>query len=150
MLIPVVDSGDYVSTLDSHYYDGPGKPITDLIRKYSPDVYVEFHSYMREHFGMLTGTDRINQTGVPAYSVLERGVLLGSVSPNIRLNFPSKALCLSFEMEKANPISGQFALDMLDCVKECGDRDGFICVLRQKYPRQAQKAMDDYRAFYGL
>lgn len=150
MLVPMIDSGEYISTLDSRYYTVPGKPITELIETYQPEVYVEFHSYNRENFDQLTGMDRINQTGVPAYSHLEKGVLLGSVSPNVRLSFPPEALCLSFEMEKGNPQSGQFALDMLESVKECSDGDGFINYLQKKYPRQAQKALEDYRKFYGL
>jgi hypothetical protein len=150
MLVPVVDRGDYLSTLDPAYYDGPGAAIPSLIRKYRPEAYVEFHSYMAENFGKLTGRDRMEKTGVPAYSVLEKGVLLGSVSPNIRQSFPSGALCLSFEMEKGNSLSGNFALRMLEAVKECRGRDDFISFLRKRYPRQAQKALEDYRAFYGV
>lgn len=150
MLVPTINTGDYISTLDSRYYDGPGAPIIELIREYHPDVYVEFHSYNRENMGLLTGTDRIDQMGVPAYSVLEEGVLLGSVSPHIRLRFPHDALCLSFEMQKGNVLSGEFALKMLQVVKECSDRDGFIHFLKKRYPCQARKALKDYRTFYGL
>ncbi len=150
MLVPIVDREDYISTLDSRYYNDPGKLITELIETYQPEVYVEFHSYNKENFNHLTGVDRINQIGVPAYSSLEKGVLLGSVSPNIRLSFPPDALCLSFEMKKGNSQSGQFAIDMLKSVKECSGRDNFIHFLQKKYPLQAQKALDDYRMFYGL
>ncbi|MBP2029162.1 hypothetical protein J2755_000082 [Methanohalophilus levihalophilus] len=106
MLVPLINKERYVSTLDSRYYGGPGRHIAELIDTYNPEVYVEFHSYRKENFDHLTGMDRINHTGVPAYSVLEQGVLVGSVSPNIRLSFPPEALCLSFEMEKGNPESG--------------------------------------------
>ena len=150
ILVPIVDREDYISTLDSRYYDGPGKLIAELIETYNPEVYVEFHSYMKESFEHLTGMDRIDHIGVPAYSVLEKAVLVGSVSPHIRLSFPPDALCLSFEMEKGNSQSGEFALEMLNSVKECSDRDEFIAFMMKKYPKQAQKAMEDYRKFYGL
>lgn len=149
-LIPLVSREKYVSTLDPRYYPGIGKPILEAVEKLEPEIYIEFHSYAGENFEKLAGKNRIDRTGVPAYSVLKAGVLLGSVSPHIRRKcFPKEALCLSFEVEKGNLESREFASLMLEKIKEIGSRDEFIACLRKEFPEQAKKAVEDYRRFYG-
>ena len=149
-LIPLVSREKYISTLDPRYYPGMGKPIVEAVEKLEPEIYIELHSYGRENFKKLAGKDRIDRAGVPAYSVLEAGVLLGSVSPHIRRKyFPKEALCLSFEIEKDNLTSREFASLMVEKIKEIGSRDEFITCLRKEFPEQAEKAVEDYRRFYG-
>lgn len=149
--IPVVNSGEYVSTLNKNYYKHQGKMIIDSIIKYQPDIYVELHSYSGENLTNLTDKNRINRIGVPGYSKLDNSVLLGSVAPYIRRNYFSKeALCLSFEIKKSDEKSREFAAKMVNIVKECRSRDEFVVFLKHKYPEQAQKAIENYKKFYGL
>jgi hypothetical protein len=149
-LIPLVNSGKYISTLEANYYPETGKKIIDAIEKLKPEIYVELHSYARENIEKLAGMDRLERIGVPPYSVLKEGVLLGSVSPWIRKKyFPKEALCLSFEIQKGNIRSRKFTALMLDILKETQSKDEFIEYMKKEFPLQAKKAIYDYRRFYG-
>lgn len=125
-LIPLVKRGKYISTLDPDYYPpGMGKGILEAVESLKPQIYIELHSYSGENFEKLSGRDRMDRIGVPAYSVLKEGVLLGSVSPWIRKKyFPKEALCLSFEIQKENFRSGEFVAGILEVLKEAESRDG--------------------------
>jgi len=150
-VIPMVDRGEYISTLNGHYYTGVGSRIIDAIDRLRPCIYVELHSYAAKNLARLTDDDRINKTGVPAYIELKNGVLLGSVAPYIRLGyFPVDALCISFEVQKSREQSKKFAAELLDIVKECGSRDEFVTYLVKSFPQQAKKAIENYKNFYGL
>jgi len=149
-VIPLVSRGEYISTLDPAYYPVMGTDILKAVEALNPEVYIELHSYSGENFEKLAGRDRLERIGVPAYSVLNAGVLLGSVSPWIRRKyFPKEALCLSFEIQKGNPLSREFVAGILDVLKETGSRDEFIEYLKKEFPEQARKAIEDYRRFYG-
>ena len=150
-VIPIVDDGEYVSTLDEHYYAKIGCSIIDAVESLHPDIYVELHSYSADNFAKLTDNERINKTGVPAYIELKDGVLLGSVAPYIRLkHFQIDSLCLSFEIQRDSERSIHFAAEILDVVKNCVKRDDFIEYLENKFPLQAKKAIENYKRFYGL
>ncbi|MDQ1274638.1 MAG: hypothetical protein QG610_210 [Euryarchaeota archaeon] len=149
-LIPLVRKGEYTSTLDPAYYPVIGKSILEAIETLNPEIYIELHSYSRENLEKLAGKGRLEKIGVPAYSILKEGVLLGSVSPWIRKRyFPKEALCLSFEIQKKNPKSREFAACVLEILKETESRDEFIKYLQKEFPEQARKAIEDYRRFYG-
>lgn len=149
-LIPLVQRGEYTSTLDPAYYPVMGKSILEAIEALNPEIYIELHSYSRENLEKLAGRDRLERIGVPAYSVLKAGVLLGSVSPQVRKKyFPKEALCLSFEIQKESPESREFVECILEVLKETGSRDEFIEYLKNEFPEQARKAIEDYRRFYG-
>lgn len=149
-LIPIVRKGEYTSTLDPAYYPVMGKIILDAIGTLNPEIYIELHSYSRGNLEKLAGRDRLERIGVPAYSILKEGVLLGSVSPWIRKKyFPKEALCLSFEIQKGNPESRKFTSSMLEILKDAESRDEFIEYLKKEFPEQARKAVEDYRRFYG-
>lgn len=149
-LLTLVSKGEYISTLDSHYYPGPGKTLFEAIERLRPDIYIELHSYSKENFEKLAGKDRIRKIGVPAFSVLKEGVLIGSVSPHIRWKyFPKEALCLSFEVEKGNPASKELVSRFVKLIGEMESRDEFIEYLKEEFPEQAKKAIEDYRHFYG-
>lgn len=149
-LIPIVDCGKYISTLNPEYYPRIGKKIIKAIEELKPDIYIELHSYFSENLEKLAGKDRLELIGVPAYSILKDGVLLGSVSPWIRRKyFPKEALCLSFELQKGSMESKKFAVCMLEVLKEIQSRDEFIEYMKKEFPAQAKKAMEDYLRFYG-
>ena len=149
-LIPLVRRGEYTSTLDPAYYPVMGKSILEAIETLNPEIYIELHSYSRENLEKLAGKDRMERIGVPAYSILKAGVLLGSVSPWVRKRyFPKEALCLSFEIQKRNPESREFAASMINVLKDTESRDEFIEYMKKEFPEQAKKAIEDYRRFYG-
>ena len=140
-----MDNNKYVSTLDEQYYTTVGSRIIDAVDRLHPNIYVELHSYSADNLAKLTDSERINKTGVPAYSELKDGMLLGSVAPYIRLkHFPMDALCLSFEIQKDSERSMHFAAEMLDVVKNCVKRDDFIEYLEERYPLQAKRAIENY------
>ncbi|WP_370572180.1 DUF2119 domain-containing protein [Methanomethylovorans sp.] len=150
-IIPVVCKEKYVSTLQGHYYRTLGKPILKAVEELRPGIYIEFHSYSKQNQKLLTGTERIHTAGVPAYSQLDNDVLLGSVSPVIRREyFPVEVLCLSFEIQKDNPLSKEYGFKIARKMKECLSRDHFIEQLKTRYPAQTTKVIEDYRNFYGL
>ncbi|MGP8319373.1 MAG: DUF2119 domain-containing protein [Methanosarcinaceae archaeon] len=150
-VIPIVDNGEYVSTLDDRYYTSVGSKIVDAVKRLHPNIYVELHSYAVNNLAKLTDEERINKTGVPAYIELEDGVLIGSVPPYIRLkHFSIDALCLSFEIQKNSARSKYFAVGMLDVVKKCVSRDEFVKYLEDRFPLQAKIAIENYKRFYGL
>lgn len=149
-LIPLVDCGNYISTLNPDYYPGIGKKIVRAIEELKPEIYVELHSYSSKNLEKLAGKNRLELIGVPAYSVLKEGVLLGSVSPWIRRKyFPKESLCLSFELRKGSEESREFAASMLEILKEIQSMDEFIEYMKKEFPVQAKKAMEDYQRFYG-
>lgn len=149
-VIPLVDREKYISTLNPGYYSGTGKKILKAIEELKPEIYIELHSYSSENVEKLAGKNRLELVGVPAYSILKEGVLLGSVSPWVRKKYFSKeALCLSFELQKGNVKSRKFTARMLEILKETQTRDEFIEYMKKEFPAQAKKAIEDYRRFYG-
>jgi hypothetical protein len=149
-LIPLVDCGKYISTLNPDYYTGTGKKIIKAIEELKPEIYVELHSYSSKNLEKLAGKNRLELIGVPAYSILKEGVLLGSVSPWVRRKyFPKESLCLSFELRKGSVESRKFTACMLEILKEIQSLDEFIEYMKKEFPVQAKKAMEDYQRFYG-
>lgn len=149
-LIPFVHAHPYISTLDDSYFTGPGLPIIRAIEELKPDIYLELHSYSAKNLLALTGPDRLEHAGVPAFSRLDHDVLLGSVGPLIRRKyFPARALCLTFEIQKANEASKRHARELVNFVGGCTGRDEFISFMFRRYPLQAGNVIRDYRNFYG-
>ncbi|MDY0387288.1 MAG: DUF2119 domain-containing protein [Methanolobus sp.] len=150
-VIPLVSKGNYISTLDDRYFTEIGMPVIEAVEKLKPEVYIEIHSYSAENLGKLTAAQRLGRIGVPAFSRLDHDVLLGSVAPYIRRKyFPSDALCLTFEIQKGNAISKQYATSIINRMKEFTSRDEFLSCMLKRYPKQARKAIEDYKNFYGL
>ena len=150
-VIPVVSTGDYVSTLDDTYFTTTGQSIIEAVEELHPDIYIELHSYSANNLSALTEPDRLKRVGVPAFSRLEHDVLLGSVGPFIRRKyFTAQALCLTFEIQKNNTLSKKHATEIIDVVKECTSKEDFIRFMFKRYPKQAENVIRDYRNFYGL
>ena len=150
-IIPVVSKGNYISTLDDNYFTEMGQVIIDAVKELKPEVYIELHSYSAKNLEKLTEPDRLKHVGVPAFSRLDHDVLLGSVAPSIRKKyFPQEALCLTFEIQKENALSKQYASKVINRMKEFTSRDEFLRCMLNRYPKQARIAIEDYRNFYGL
>lgn len=151
IIMSVIVKNQYISTLDNTYYSTLGSPIIKTIKELCPSIYVEFHSYSKKNKDSLTDTDRIEKKGVPAFSELNYDVLMGSVSPIIRKElFTCNDLCLSFEIQKDNPLSKKYTKKLAVKLKECLSKDQFIIQFSLKYPQQSKKVIEDYRNFYGL
>ncbi|MEZ5333870.1 MAG: DUF2119 domain-containing protein [Methanolobus sp.] len=150
-VIPLVNRGNYVSTLDDSYFTDIGTSIIKAVEELNPEVYIEIHSYSAENLEKLTGAERLQRIGVPAFSRLDHDVLLGSVAPYIRRTyFPQDALCLTFEIQKGNALSKEYATRIINRMKEFTSRDEFLHCMLEKYPKQARKAIEDYKNFYDL
>jgi len=94
------DKSQYVSTIDRHYYNTElGKKIVSIIRNLKPEMYVELHCYNSNSFEKLTDLNRKERTGVPPLIHLEKGVLIGSISPFIRTSlFDEWDVCITLEI----------------------------------------------------
>ncbi|WP_319508035.1 DUF2119 domain-containing protein [uncultured Methanolobus sp.] len=150
-VIPLVNKGNYISTLDDNYFTDIGTPIIEAVEELRPEIYIEIHSYSAENLIKLTEPERLDRIGVPAFSRLDHDVLLGSVAPYIRRKyFPQDALCLTFEIQKGNALSRQYAAKIIDQMKEFLSKEDFLKCMLKRYPKQAKKAIEDYRSFYGL
>ena len=150
-VIPLVSKGNYISTLDDSYFTEVGTTIVEAVEELIPEVYIEIHSYSAVNLGKLTGAERLERIGVPAFSRLDHDVLLGSVAPYIRKKyFPQDALCLTFEIQKGNTLSKEYATKIINRMKEFTSRDEFLSCMVKRYPKQARKAIEDYKSFYGL
>lgn len=150
-VIPLVNKENYISTLDDNYFTDLGKEIITAIEELKPEVYIELHSYSADNKDKLTDPERINKIGVPAFSLLDNDVLLGSVAPYIRRKyFPIDALCLTFEIQKENMDSKEYAARFMHRMKECTSKDDFIEFMLKRYPKQARKAIENFKKFYGI
>ncbi len=151
LVIPKVSGREYMSTLDKDYYNAYAPQLLDVIRTYRPQIYLELHSYSSKNFSDLTDKNRLEQEGVPAYIEIESGILMGSVSPHIRVDYFSPYdLCISFEVPK-HPSEG--AIRVIDrlivVVKECESRSDFVEYMKNHYPMQTSAAIKNYLRFYG-
>ncbi|MDF1557906.1 MAG: DUF2119 domain-containing protein [ANME-2 cluster archaeon] len=151
LLMPKVSDNEYLSTLDRDYYTTYAPHLLRAIETYNPTIYLELHSYSKESYAALTGDGRFERYGVPAYIDIEAGILMGSVSPRIRKDFfTPNDLCVSFEMPKGpNEQSLSVICSLLDVVKECWSRQGFVAYMSRHYPQQTAVAVKNYLRFYG-
>jgi len=151
LVISKVSDREYLSTLDKDYYTKYAPLLLDAIRTYRPQIYLELHSYSSKNFAVLTDKSRLEQEGVPAYIKIESGILMGSVSPHIRVDYFSPYdLCISFEMPK-HPSEGSIRVidRLVGVVKECESRSDFVEYMKKHYPRQTSAAIKNYLRFYG-
>jgi len=151
LVIPKVSGREYMSTLDKDYYTKYAHLLLDTIRINKPQIYLELHSYSSKNFTVLTDKSRLEQEGVPAYIEIESGILMGSVSPYIRVDYFSPYdLCISFEMPKHPSEESLRVIDRLvGVVKECESRNDFVEYMKKHYPKQTSAAIKNYLRFYG-
>ena len=129
----------YVSTIDRHYYNTEiGKKIVSIIRDLKPEMYVELHCYNSNSFEKLTDLNRKDRTGVPPLIHLEKGVLIGSISPYIRTSlFDEWDVCITLEIP-CNP--EKEALDVylkvIKAVTSSKDKHELLDKLRIDYSKQ--------------
>ncbi|MEN4006839.1 MAG: DUF2119 domain-containing protein [Methanobacteriaceae archaeon] len=137
------DESAYISTLDRHYYSSKiGMKIVSIIRDLKPEMYVELHCYNSNSFEKLTDLNRKEQTGVPPLIHLEKGVLIGSISPYIRTSlFKEWDVCITFEIPcKPAKESMDVYLKVIKAVAGSNDKHELLDKLRADYPKQVETA----------
>jgi hypothetical protein len=142
----------YISTLDPLYYQSKvGHEILYLINYYKPDIYIEPHCYHNESYNKLIEPDRIKRAGVPPLIELECGVLIGSVSPQIRTTlFKREDVCITLEMPcSPSEKSLSIYINFLKMAAGSRNRSELEARLNQLYPEQIKRARRYAREFFG-
>jgi hypothetical protein len=146
------DDTAYLSTLKREYYDTEiGKEILYLIDYYRPQVYIELHCYKKVNYVNLTKPDRCSEQGVPPLIELEKGVLIGSVSPYIRTTlFERNDICMTLEMPcQAEHGSLQVYKDVLKIIAGSNSREELEVKMKNFYPEQVDTARRYAQEFFG-
>jgi hypothetical protein len=166
LIIYNCDQSEYMSTLDSRYYDSKmGKEILRLINHYQPEMYIEAHCYHPKNYQKLTDLRRKEKAGVPPLIELEKGVLIGSVSPHIRKSlFKREDVCLTLEMPCLHQIeeceilenscpspeeSLEIYLNLLKALAGSNNRLDLEKKISGRYPMQVKIARRYAREFFG-
>lgn len=164
LIIYNCDTSKYISTLDKRYYHTPiGREIIRLINYYKPQVYVEPHCYRKENYEALTDLKRQKKIGVPPLIELDKGVLIGSISPHIRTTlFKREDVCLTLEMPCVNDkdcFNPEFShdqeaslnlyVDVLKKIAQSQTREDLEMKMSKKYPLQVKRARKYAHEFFG-
>lgn len=137
------EESPYISTLDRHYYTSDrGNEIVSIIRDLKPEMYVELHCYNSNSFEKLTDLNRKERTGVPPLIHLERGILIGSISPYIRTSlFDEWDVCITLEVPCS---ASKDAMDVynkiINAVASSKNKHELLDKLRKDYPEQIETA----------
>ncbi|HII83622.1 MAG TPA: DUF2119 domain-containing protein [Methanobacterium subterraneum] len=146
------DESPYLSTLNPLYYKSElGKEVLYLINYYKPQVYVEAHCYKQESYHKLIDPLRRTEEGVPPLIELEKGVLIGSASPNIRTTlFKRDDVCITLEMP-CNPSKDSLDVyvKVLRILAASSNRDDLEKRMKEIYPSQLETARNYAREFFG-
>ena len=152
LVIHNCDVSLYRSTLDPLYYESKvGKEVLYLINYYKPQMYVEAHCYKKESYNKLTSPVRWIQEGVPPLIELDKGVLIGSASPNIRTTlFTRNDVCITLEMP-CNPSYDSLDVygNILRILAGSNSRDEVEKKMKTIYPSQVETARRYAREFFG-
>ena len=146
------DKSPYISTLDRHYYGSErGKKIVSIIRSLKPEMYVELHCYNSNSFEKLTDLNRKERTGVPPLIHLEKGVLIGSISPYIRTSlFKEWDVCITLEIPcKYSKKAFDVYLKVMKAVAGSKDKYELLDKVRVDYPEQVEIAAKYAIELYG-
>ncbi|HTX60787.1 MAG TPA: DUF2119 domain-containing protein [Methanobacterium sp.] len=146
------DKSKYISTLNPLYYDSDtGKEVLYLINHYKPDMYIELHCYKPENFYDLTNLDRKKKTGVPPLIELEKGVLIGSVSPIIRTTvFKKEDICITLELPCTAPEESLVVYNnFLRILAGAKSRDDLERKTRKIYPEQVETSQKYAHEIFG-
>ncbi|AXV37937.1 MAG: DUF2119 domain-containing protein [Methanobacteriaceae archaeon] len=152
LLIYNCDESPYISTLDEGYYDSKiGKEILSLIKTYKPKIYVEPHCYKSSNYEKLTDKNRKEKVGVPPLIELKWGVLIGSVSPFVRLNcFKREDVCITLEVPcKPSPKALNLYTQVLKIVAGSKNRKEIEDKLKGEFPSQIKTARKYAIEFFG-
>jgi hypothetical protein len=140
----------YISTLNKAYYNSEtGKNILAIIKEYEPQIYLELHCYKNTSYDDLTHPHRRHKSGVPPLIELEEEVLIGSISPLIRIGFFHK-YDFSFILEMpCNPSKRtlEVYVEIMDMVAASRNRFEILEKLEARYPSAVKKARKYFLEF---
>ena len=137
-----------MSVLREEYYRmEAGRRLLSLVRFLHPRFYFEIHSYGMHALSRLTSAKRFEIEGVPPFVELERGILIGSISPILRKEFRRDAFCLTVEIPKWRGVKERVLAILRACLA-AESRDALLKALRRMYPEQMRKAEELFRMFY--
>jgi len=143
-------ASEYISTLKREYYTSrTGKKVLSLIKKYNPDIYLELHCYKKESYNKLIDPDRRHKNGTPPLTELENRVLIGSISPLIRITFFEKydfSFTLEMPCNHSADSMGTY-LEVLDMVVGSKNRFEILEKLENKYPNTVKTAREHFLEF---
>ena len=146
------DQSRYISTLNPLYYQSTvGKEVLYLISQYQPDMYIELHCYKPESYPALTSIDRIQRVGVPPLIELDKGVLIGSVSPQIRTKiFKKQDICITLEMP-CSPSTETLKVytNFLKILAGAKNRFDLENKVKKIYPEQVETSQKYARIIFG-
>ncbi len=132
----------YISTLERRYYDTPtGREVLNLIEKIKPTIYLELHCYHEKNRCKLVHHGRKIEIGVPPLVELDKGVLIGSISPVIRSVFFRKC-DFPFILEipcRPSDDSLQLYVEVLNITAGSSKRFEILENLETLYPHQVAK-----------
>ncbi len=146
------DESRYISTLNPLYYQSEvGEEILYLINHYQPDMYIELHCYKKESYPALTNIDRIKRVGVPPLIELEKGILIGSVSPQIRTKiFRKEDICITLEMPcSPSAETLKIYMNFLKILAGAKNRYDLENKVRDIYPEQVETSQRYARIIFG-
>lgn len=141
LIIYNCDESKYITTLDPQYYQSKtGKEVLYMINHYKPDMYIELHCYNSKNYFELTDLSRKSKIGVPPLIELEKGVLIGSVSPNIRKKvFKKEDICITLEIPcSPTDESLEIYIDFLKVLAGAKNREDLERKARKMYPEQVE------------
>ena len=141
----------YVSTLERRYYEtATGLEVLNLIKRIQPSIYLELHCYHGKNLSKLTDPGRKIQNGVPPLVELDKGVLIGSISPVIRSVF-FKKYDLPFLLEMpCHPRDESFQVyqEVLNIIAGSSKRSEILEKLEKLYPLQVVELKKYFVDFY--
>lgn len=146
------DKSKYISTLNPLYYQSEtGKEVLYLINHYKPDMYIELHCYKPENYHSLTDLDRKKKNGVPPLIELEKGVLIGSVSPRIRTSvFKRDDICITLEIPCTAPKDSlKVYNNFLKILAGAKNREDLEIKARKIYPEQVDTSQKYAHEIFG-
>jgi hypothetical protein len=146
------DESRYISTLNPLYYQSTvGKEILYLINHYQPDMYIELHCYKPESYPALTSIDRIKRVGVPPLIELEKSILIGSVSPQIRTKiFKKEDICITLEMPcSPSTETLKVYINFLKILAGAKNRFDLENKVKKIYPEQVETSQKYARIIFG-
>ncbi len=130
----------YVSTLNKKFYGTKvGAKLIRVIAVFKPSVYVELHSYSTKNYNKLVDPGIRWRKGVPPLVELEKGFLLGSVSPPLRFSmFNLDDFCAALEIpRKTNDMKvGEWIVEQ---ALKSRDREEAFQRISERYPEQMHK-----------
>ncbi len=141
----------YITTLDEAYLNSRnGKKLLSLIHKYNPSIYIELHSYDSKNYSKLIDFDRKKKLGVPPLIELENKVLIGSVSPYIRITeFKTDDFCFMIEVPAPLSVGTIYiTLDVLEIIALSNSREEIMRDIGKIYPNQISVHEMNFHEFF--